>query len=146
MNKLFAVGTIISDINYNEYNEGNTKKATFIMSCTENYKNKEGFYASNQFPVTAWGHKAEIISKHFSKGDPIGMVAKVTSEKYEDENGKISYPLNIVLDEFHFIPLPKKKAVQPKYEEYDPSNMTAEEALERDRLIKEMQEKFDNEQ
>lgn len=127
MNKFFAVGTIISDIIYNEYNEGKTKKANFIMSCTENYKNKEGFYASNQFPVTAWGHKAEIINKHFGKGDPIGMVAKVTSEKYEDDNGKVSYPLSVVLDEFHFIPYPKRKAVQPEFSEFEKEEISDEE-------------------
>lgn len=55
------------------------------------------------FEVTAWGNRAETISKYFHKGKPILVTGKLQQESWDDkETGQKRSKVKIVMDSFDF--------------------------------------------
>lgn len=69
--------------------------ANFRIGCTRNYKNPDGGYDSDFISVTAWKGTAELISKHFRKGDMIIVEGSLRSGSYTDCDGKKVYTTRI---------------------------------------------------
>ncbi len=56
------------------------------------------------FPqVTVWGKRAEIVAKHFKKGNKIGISGSVRTGSYEKDDGKKVYTTDIRANQINFI-------------------------------------------
>lgn len=61
--------------------------------------------------VEAWGKQAELISEHFSKGDPIIFSARLKMDEWEDKNsGQRRTKIYLSVDRMEFPPKAKDKA------------------------------------
>ena len=53
--------------------------------------------------VVAWRGSAEFVSKHFKKGDMIGIEGSIQTRKYQDKNGNNRTAFEVVVNNAHFV-------------------------------------------
>ena len=101
MNKMITKGNISSDIQYKI-----TKKATvaeFDVAVSRPYaKDKTDF-----IKVTAFGPKADFVSKWFKKGQAILIEGHFVSESYTDKNNIKRTVWKLIANEIEFAGYPK---------------------------------------
>ncbi|MBV6492467.1 MAG: Single-stranded DNA-binding protein [Turneriella sp.] len=98
MNKVCLSGRLTTDPYFKKF-ENDVKRCTIFVANDVYYGSEKstGFYK-----VTAWGKKAELIAQHFKTGVEIFVTGHLEQNRYEDENGKLVYDNEIVVDEFNF--------------------------------------------
>ena len=75
------------------------------MALNSTWKDRDGIVHEKAtfLDITFWGQKAEVLSKHMQKGDPLHVEAHLSREYWEDKHGKKQDKLRIVGDSFQFI-------------------------------------------
>ena len=68
----------------NEVGYGDNKKTSFI-------------------PVVAWRGAAEVVAKHFTKGNMIGIEGSVQTRKYQDKDGNNRTAFEVVANNVQFV-------------------------------------------
>ena len=68
----------------NEFGYGENKKTSFI-------------------PVVAWRGAAEVVAKHFTKGNMIGIEGSVQTRKYQDKDGNNRTAFEVVANNVQFM-------------------------------------------
>ena len=53
--------------------------------------------------IVAWRSTAEFVSKHFKKGDMIGIEGAIQTRKYQDKNGNNRTAFEIVANNVQFV-------------------------------------------
>lgn len=62
------------------------------------------------FPtVIAFGKTAEIVSRFWRKGKPIGVTGRIQTGSYEDRDGKKVYTTDVIADRVEFVPTDKEQ-------------------------------------
>lgn len=57
--------------------------------------------------ATAWEKRAELIQKHFHRGDPIFLEGRLTMDEWTDKEGQKRTKLKVIIENFQFVE-PKK--------------------------------------
>ena len=75
-----------------------TKKASFSLATSENWKDKEGNKkeSTEWHLIVAWSNLAKIIENHVKKGDLIMIEGKITTRTWDDKEGQKHYSTEIV--------------------------------------------------
>lgn len=68
----------------NEFGYGENKKTSFI-------------------PIVAWRGAAEVVAKHFTKGNMIGVEGSVQTRKYQDKDGNNRTAFEVVANNVQFM-------------------------------------------
>lgn len=68
----------------NEVGYGDNKKTSFI-------------------PIVAWRGAAEVVAKHFTKGNMIGIEGSVQTRKYQDKDGNNRTAFEVVANNVQFV-------------------------------------------
>lgn len=68
----------------NEVGYGDNKKTSFV-------------------PIVAWRGAAEVVAKHFTKGNMIGVEGSVQTRKYQDKDGNNRTAFEIVANNVQFM-------------------------------------------
>lgn len=81
--------------------ESGKKVTRFSLATNEHYKDAKGEKQTdtNWHTVVAWGKTAEIIEKFGGKGKEIGVVGKLKTRNYTDEDGNKRYVTEVIADE-----------------------------------------------
>lgn len=53
--------------------------------------------------VEAWGRRAELISDHLHKGDPLLVEGRLKQDRWQDEEGQNRSKVKVVVENFQFI-------------------------------------------
>ena len=53
--------------------------------------------------VVSWRQQGEFVSKHFHKGDPMGVEGSIQTREYEDKTGARRTAVEIVTDNVFFV-------------------------------------------
>ena len=80
--------------------------AEFAVAVNERWKDTHGQVQSKVsfIECKAWRGLAEVIAKHFRKGDPILLGGKLEQERWNDKNtGEAKSRTVVVVEEFTFI-------------------------------------------
>lgn len=119
MNSVNIIGNLVKDIEL-KGQEGNV--ASFMVAVQRPFKDKQtGEYESDFIPCIAFGNTATILSKHFSKGNKIGISGRWQSGNYENNQGQKVYTNDLVVRDITFVekkgqsnaPAPKKQSNDP---------------------------------
>jgi len=96
--------------------------ANFSIATSENWKDKEGTKHEKVewHNIVAYKKLAEIIEKYVKKGSLIYIEGKITTEKWQDKEGKDRYTTKIIANEMKMLggkpdssgEEPKEKAAQ----------------------------------
>ncbi len=105
VNKVILIGHLGDDVKMN-YFEGGGSIGRFPLATSENWKDKqtgEKKTATEWHNIVTSGKQAEICEKYLSKGDQIYVEGKITTRKWQDNNGNDRYSTEIRMSSFNFI-------------------------------------------
>lgn len=102
MNKVILIGRLTRDPEV-RYTEGGTSIAKFSIAVDRKFK-KDGDSQTADFPnVVAFGKTAEFIEKYFSQGNRIGIVGRIQTGSYTNNDGVKIYTTDVVAEEVEFV-------------------------------------------
>ena len=102
MNKVVLLGRLTKDpeIRYTQTN--NIMVASFSLAVNRRFA-KEGEERQADFiNVVAWSKTAEFCSKYFKKGQQVGIIGRIQTRNWEDDQGQKHYVTEVVAEEAYF--------------------------------------------
>ena len=101
MNINFLIGNLTKQP---EKIEGTQKSlCKFSIAVKENYTNKDGERPLSFFTIVVWGVLADNCVKYLKKGSKVGVVGKLQTRTWEDNDGNKRYATEIVASEIEFL-------------------------------------------
>ena len=101
MNKVILIGRLARDPEL-RYTASNTAVCQFTIAVDRRFKS-ENQPTADFIPVVAWRQAAELIAKHFSKGNRIAVTGQIQVRSWDDAEGKKRYATEVVVDDFEFV-------------------------------------------
>ena len=87
LNQTVIVGRIANEVKLEEYD---SKKVVYLdIAVPRNYKNENGEYETDTFPIVIWMGIAENTAKYCKKGDLVGIKGRLEMAKDLVEADKI---------------------------------------------------------
>lgn len=102
MNKVAIVGRLTRDVESRNGDNGNAI-ARFSVAVNRKFKNAEGNYEADFISCVAFGKTAEFIGKYFKKGSAIGLVGRIQTGNYINNDGVKVYTTDVVAEEVEFV-------------------------------------------
>ena len=115
MNKIILIGRLVNDTELKVLNNG-TNYVQGTIAVNRNYKNSEGNYEADFIDFSAFGLTSELINKYFVKGDRIGIIGRLQSRSYTNQQGQKIIVREVIVENVEFLQ-DKKKVTQPSEEE-----------------------------
>lgn len=104
MNVCMLLGRIVRDLELKDAN--GTSLLRFSIAVGRKYKDSKGNNAEevNFLDCVAWDKGAEIIAKHFKKGDPIILNTSAKQEQWTAQDGTKRSAVVFRVNSFEFVP------------------------------------------
>lgn len=101
MNKVSLIGRLTKDVEvrYTQFN--NIPVGLFTLAVNRRFA-KEGEQQADFINIVAWNKTADFCNKYFKKGQQIGLVGRIQTRTYEDNNGLKRYVTEVVAEEVYF--------------------------------------------
>ena len=110
INQTVLTGRITRDLEL-RYTGTGTAVLSFGVAVERPFKNAQGERETDFIDIVAWRATAENISKYFKKGDGIGIIGRIQTRNYENNEGRKVYVTEVVADNFDF-PIQNKSQQQ----------------------------------
>lgn len=102
MNKVILMGRLTRDPDIRYTQSSNTLVASFSLAVNRRFV-KEGEERQADFiNIVAWGKTGEFCSKYFSKGQQIGIVGRIQTRTWDDDQGQKHYVTEVIAEEVYF--------------------------------------------
>ena len=102
MNKVVLMGRLTKDPEVRYTQSSNTMVVNFTIAVNRRFV-KEGEERQADFiQIIAWNKLAEFCSKYFVKGQQVGMIGRIQTRNWEDEQGQKHYATEVVAEEAYF--------------------------------------------
>lgn len=101
MNNCVMVGRLTKDIDFKVNGENMTAK--FTIAVNRDFKNKNGQYDADFINCTAFGKRAETISKYFTKGQQVCVKGPWRTGSYNAQDETKRYTNELLVEGFTFI-------------------------------------------
>lgn len=102
MNTVNLVGRLTRDPELSTTNSG-MSYCRFSVAVDRRFKNKDGEYEADFPNIVAWDKTAEFVDKYFRKGQRIGIVGRIQTGKYENQEGHTVYTTDVVAENVEFV-------------------------------------------
>lgn len=110
LNNVILVGRLTADPEILEI-EGSKKVTTVILAVNRNFKNADGLYDTDFIRCILWNSVASTTTEYCHVGDVIGVKGRLQTSKYEDENKKTHYVMDVIAERVTFLSTNKKHEV-----------------------------------
>lgn len=110
MNNVILVGRLTADPEIVEIEE-NKKVTTVILAVNRNFKNTEGVYETDFIRCILWNSIASTTTEYCHVGDVIGVKGRLQTSKYDDENKKTHYIVDVVAERVTFLSTNRKHEI-----------------------------------
>lgn len=101
MNKVSLIGRLSKDVEVRYTQTNNNAVASFTLAVNRRFA-KQGEQQADFINIVAWNKTAEFCDKYFKKGQQIGLVGRIQTRTYEDNNGQKRYITEVVAEEVYF--------------------------------------------
>lgn len=102
INQVTLVGRLTKDPELRYTMEGRAV-LNITLALNRHYKNANGEYDADFVLCTLWNKTAENTAKYCSKGSIIGIIGKIQTRNYENQDGKRVYVTEVVADSVKFM-------------------------------------------
>lgn len=104
MNNVQLVGRFTRDpeVRYST-GERSIAIARFTLAIDRRFKSEEGNQTADFISCVAFGKTAEFIEKYFYKGQRIGLVGRIQTGSYTNQEGKMVYTTDVVAEAVEFV-------------------------------------------
>lgn len=113
INTVTLVGRLTKDpeLRYTQTGKG---VATFTLAVTRPFKNQNGDYEADFINCQTWGKAAENLANYMRKGNKVGVVGRIQTRNYENNQGQKVYVTEVVAEQVTFL---ESKNEQPKQQQ-----------------------------
>lgn len=103
LNKVMLIGRLGKDPEVRQ--AGDSKVANFSIATSEKYKNKQQETVENTewHNIVLWRNLAELAEKYLTKGSQIYIEGKLTTRKWQDQNGNDRWTTEVVGSQMRFL-------------------------------------------
>lgn len=121
MNKAILMGRLTKDPETRYTQNNNTQVTSFTLAVPRRFK-QEGQTNVDFINIVAWSKTAEFVSKYFKKGQQVGVIGRIQTRNYEDDQGKKHYITEIVAEEVYFADTKKEENTPVEENPYEISD------------------------
>ena len=102
MNKCVLMGRLTRDVDVRYTQTNNTMVSNFSLAINRRFV-KEGEERQADFiNIVSFGKTAEFVSKYFKKGQQVGVIGRIQTRTWDDEQGQKRYVTEVVAEEVYF--------------------------------------------
>ena len=102
INNVTLVGRLTKDPDL-RYTASGTAVATFTLAVNRNFTNQNGNREADFINCVIWRKPAETMATLAKKGSLIGVVGRIQTRTYDNQQGQRVYVTEVVADNFHLL-------------------------------------------
>ena len=102
MNKVILMGRLTRDPEVRYTQTNNTLVASFSIAVNRRFVRAGEERQADFINIVAWSKLGEFCSKYFKKGQQVGVIGRIQTRTWDDENGVKRYVTEVVAEEAYF--------------------------------------------
>lgn len=102
MNKVCLIGRLTKDPETRYTQSNNTLVANFTIAVNRRFAKETDDVHADFIPIIAWAKTGEFCCNYFRKGQQVGIVGRIQTRNWEDEQGEKHYATEVVAEEVYF--------------------------------------------
>lgn len=102
MNKVILMGRLTKDPEVRYTQTNNTLVASFSIAVNRRFARQGEERQADFVNIVAWSKLGEFCSKYFKKGQQVGVIGRLQTRTWDDEQGKKHYITEVVAEEAYF--------------------------------------------
>ena len=102
MNKVVLMGRLTRDPEVRYTQTNNTMVSTFSLAVNRRFVRQGEERQADFINVVAWSKTAEFVSKYFKKGQQVGVIGRIQTRNWDDDQGQRHYVTEVVAEETYF--------------------------------------------
>ena len=99
MNKVILMGRLTRDPEVRYTQTNNTLVASFSLAVNRRFTKPGEERQADFINVVAWSKLGEFCSKYFKKGQQVGIIGRIQTRNWDDEQGQKHYITEVVAEE-----------------------------------------------
>lgn len=107
LNNVSLVGRMTRDAEL-RYTASNQAVATFTLAVNRNFKSQNGEREADFINCVIWRQQAENLANWAKKGALIGIVGRIQTRNYENQQGQRVYVTEVVAERFKLLEFNKQ--------------------------------------
>nr|DAV69984.1 MAG TPA: Single strand binding protein [Caudoviricetes sp.] len=122
MNKVILMGRLTRDPEVRYTQATNTMVTSFTLAVNRRFVKQGEERQADFINIVAWNKTAEFVSKYFSKGQQVGVIGRIQTRNYDDEQGVKHYITEVIAEEVYFAGEKKEKAQNDPTDDFEITN------------------------
>ena len=102
MNKVILMGRLTRDPEVRYTQSNNTLVASFSLAINRRFARQGEERQADFINIVAWSKLGEFCSKYFKKGQQDGVIGRIQTRNWDDEQGQKHYITEVVAEEAYF--------------------------------------------
>jgi single-strand DNA-binding protein len=102
MNKVILMGRLTRDPEVRYTQTNNTLVASFSLAVNRRFVRPGEERQADFINIVAWSKLGEFCSKYFKKGQQVGIIGRIQTRTWDDEQGQKHYVTEVVAEEAYF--------------------------------------------
>ena len=102
MNKVILMGRLTRDPEVRYTQTNNTLVASFSLAVNRRFVRQGEERQADFFNIVAWSKLGEFCSKYFKKGQQVGIIGRLQTRTWDDDQGVKHYITEVVAEEAYF--------------------------------------------
>ena len=102
MNKVVLMGRLTKDPEVRYTQTNNTLVASFSLAVNRRFAKQGEERQADFINIVAWSKTGEFCSKYFKKGQQVGVIGRIQTRNWEDDQGQKHYITEVVAEEAYF--------------------------------------------
>lgn len=133
INNVTLIGRLTRDAEL-RYTTSNIATAQFNIACNRNFKNANDKYDADFINCMMWREQAERFCNWTRKGMLVGIVGRIQTRSYENQQGQRVYVTEVVAENFQILEKRDNTANQNSMTEQMPPSYTSPMDITDDKL------------
>ena len=102
MNKVILMGRLTRDPEVRYTQSNNTLVASFSLAVNRRFVRQGEERQADFINIVAWSKLGEFCSKYFKKGQQVGVIGRIQTRTWDDDQGNKHYVTEVVAEEAYF--------------------------------------------
>lgn len=102
MNKVILMGRLTRDPEVRYTQTNNTVVASFSLAVNRRFAKQGEERQADFINIVAWSKLGEFCSKYFKKGQQVGIIGRIQTRTWDDDQGQKHYITEVVAEEAYF--------------------------------------------
>ena len=102
MNKVVLMGRLTKDPEVRYTQTNNTLVASFSLAVNRRFAKQGEERQADFINIVAWSKTGEFCSKYFKKGQQVGVIGRIQTRTWDDEQGQKHYVTEVIAEEAYF--------------------------------------------